>query len=357
MVRKSMLNKKYFILPFLILGVVLSGCGTVEEAVTNPPSVSEEPASREFFAMDTYMTITAYGEHGQEAADAAAEEINRLDQLISIGNPDSEIYHVNASGSGELSAPVGYLVERSLALYESTGGLFDIAIFPVMEEWGFPTQEYRVPDETEILQTLPLTDASKIKYDVQSAQISFETEQMKIDLGGITKGYASAEVMEIFRRYGVESGLVSLGGNVQLCGSRTDGSPWRVAIQGALEDADYIGILSASDTAVITSGGYERYFEENGKTYHHIIDPRTGYPAESGLLSVTIVSEDGTLADALSTALFIMGRDEAINYWHQHEQEFDFILFDEKEEVTISEGIAGAFESEYPVHIIQRDQG
>lgn len=129
---------------------------------------------------------------------------------------------------------------------------------------------------------------------------------MKVDFGGIAKGYTSASVMEIFKECGVTSGLVSLGGNVQALGSKIDGSSWKVAVQNPDSEENYLGVLSIKDKAVITSGGYERYLK-NGKVYHHIIDPSTGYPANSGLKSVTIVSNDGTLADGLSTSLFIMG--------------------------------------------------
>ena len=137
-------------------------------------------------------------------------------------------------------------------------------------------------------------------------------KNMKIDLGGIAKGYTSSRVMQIFKDCGVTSGLVSLGGNVQALGTKTDGTDWQIAIENPDKSSDYIGVVSVKDKAVITSGGYERYFEKNGKTYHHILDPKTGYPAESGLKSVTIVSDNGTLADALSTSLFVMGKEDAL---------------------------------------------
>lgn len=367
---------RIFIVSAIVAGMMFSGCGNsvsirsdavisdtheetsvscAEESELETAAKEQEQASRDFFAMDTYMTITAYGENSEEAVDAAVEEINHLDELISVGNSESEICQLNTNGSGVLSPPVGYLVERSKEFYESTGGLFDIAIYPIMDEWGFTTQEYKVPDQDTLEQLLALTDVSKISYDNATGEIFFGMDKMQIDLGGITKGYASAEVMQIFKNYGITSGLVSLGGNVQLYRSKTDGSPWRVAIQSPSDDYDYIGILSASDVAVITSGGYERYFEQDGVTYHHIIDPRTGYPSDGGLLSATIVSEDGTLADALSTTLFIMGTEGAIDYWHQSAENFDFILFDENQEIYITEGIADTFESDFPIHVISEN--
>ena len=315
----------------------------------------ETSFSQMVFAMDTYMTVTAYGTHGEEAVEAAVEEIERLDGLISVGDEGSEIYAVNTYGSGTLSPELGYLVMESLELYETTDGLFDIAIYPLMDAWGFTTQKYQVPDAETIDTLLELTDASLINYDSYTGDISFGMEGMQIDLGGIAKGYTSSQIMEIFTEYGVTSGLVSLGGNVHVLGTKVDGSLWRVAIQDPDDSSSYIGVLSTSDTAVITSGGYERYFEEDGVTYHHIIDPRTGYPADSGVISSTIVSSDGTLADGLSTALYIMGVEDAIDYWREYGEEFDFILMDEEKNVYITEGIADSFETDYTMVVVTAD--
>lgn len=196
-------------------------------------------------------------------------------------------------------------------------------------------------------------DASQIQYKPSECLLTLP-EGVEIDLGGIAKGYTSGRIMAIFEKYGIQSGIVSLGGNVQLYGTKADGSPWKVAIQNpdtSTDAADYIGILEIKDKAVITSGGYERYFEQDGKTYHHILDPDTGYPAESGLTSVTIVSEDGTLADGLSTSLFIMGKKKALEYWRAHADSFDVILVEEDGTITLSEGIQDEFSSDYDVHV------
>lgn len=197
-----------------------------------------------------------------------------------------------------------------------------------------------------------------INYDSKERSISFGIDGMEIDLGGIAKGYTSSRIMEIFKDYDIDSGLVNLGGNVQAYGTKTDGSNWRVAIKNpdtADDDTDdYIGILSIADKAVITSGGYERYFEQDGKTYHHIIDPSTGYPAENGLVSVTIVSDDGTLADGLSTSLFIMGKDKAVEFWKVHSDEFDAVLVADDGTIYVTEGIKDSFTSDGTVEIVSK---
>ncbi len=313
-------------------------------------------ASRDIFAMDTYMTVKAYGSNADEAVEEAIKEIERLDGMLSATDKDSEIYKLNMNQGGSLSEDVSYLIERSKEIYESTEGTFNIAIYPIVEKWGFASGDYNVPTQDELNELLKDTDFSKVNYDKNNQSLLYETETMKIDLGGIAKGYTSARIMDIFKDLGVTSGIVNLGGNVQVLGTKTDGSDWKVAIQDPLDEDSYIGVLKTHDKAVITSGGYERYFEKDGVRYHHIIDPKTGYPADSGLISVTIVCSDGTMADCLSTSLFIMGKDEAIAYWKKHSSEFDTILYTENNELLVTEGIADQFTSELNITIINDDK-
>ena len=325
------------------------------EAETSGEDADEEAeVSKDLFAMDTYMTLTAYGEHAQEAVDKAAERVEELDALLSTGDENSEIYQLNQSGEATLSEEGGYLVERALELYQKTDGAFDIAIYPVMQAWGFPTQEYHVPDDATLKEKLALADASKVNYDKDTRKISFDQDGMEIDLGGIAKGYTSSQIMQIYQDCGVTSGLVNLGGNVQALGCKTDGSKWRVAIQSPDDTEDYLGILEIENQAVITSGGYERYFEEDGVTYHHIIDPATGYPADSGLISVTIVSDDGTLADGLSTSLFIMGEEKAAQFWRENSDEFETIMETSDGKLYVTEGIADSLTTDRDVTVIEK---
>lgn len=327
---------------------------SMQSAGTKSDDIETKSAQKDVFAMDTYMTVTAYGEQAEAATDAAIEEIERLDDLLSTGDEISEIARMNQNGGGQLTEDSAYLLERAIELYDETEGAFDVAIYPVMEAWGFTTQNYQVPSEETLQALLPLTDGSKIEYDDEAMEVTFGRKGMKIDFGGIAKGYTSARIMEIYQEYGITSGMVNLGGNVQVLGSKIDGSDWRVAIQSPDDANDYIGVLEVRNKAVITSGGYERYFEQDGKTYHHIIDPSTGYPAENELISVSIISEDGTLADGLSTALFVMGKDRALEYWSAHSNAFDAILLTEDDVIYVTEGIADDFTSELTVKIVEK---
>lgn len=326
----------------------------VSEQTESQEKQSEEAAQEEYtedvFAMDTYMTLTAYGEHAQEAVKAGIQEIERLDALWSTGNENSEIAAINRDGGGVLSDETLYLVNRALELYESTEGAFDISIYPVMDLWGFTTGDFSVPTESELQQTMALVGADRlqIKTDDETGESTLSMEKgMQIDLGGIAKGYTSGRVMDIFREYGVTSAIINLGGNVFVLGNKTDGSKWKVGIQDPEDETASLGGIAISNKAVITSGGYERYFEDEdtGIKYHHIIDPKTGSSANNGLISVTIISEDGTLADGLSTSLFVMGTEDAVTYCEEHCETdgFDVIMETESGEIYITDDLVEDF--------------
>ena len=326
-----------------------------EDAGEQNSSDSSQEYTSDVFAMDTYMTLTAYGENAQEAVEAGIAEIQRLDDLLSTGKDTSEVAQINANGGGVLSEDTDYLVKRALDIYQSTNGAFDISIYPVMQLWGFTTGNFAVPSESDLAAKLALVDAGKIILSEENGQTSISLpEGMEIDLGGIAKGYTSGRVMDVMKSYGIKSAVINLGGNAHVLGNKTDGSQWKVGIQDPEDENGYLGGVSVTDKAIITSGGYERYFEKDGVTYHHIIDPATGYPAENGLISVTIVSADGTLADGLSTSLFVMGKDKAIDYWKAHSDELDMILLTDDEKLYVSEGIKDSFTSDREVEIIKK---
>ncbi len=344
------------ILSGVLPALLFSGCAGSEDAVS--PAVEGsglvtgaadgQEYTKTLFAMDTYMTLTAYGEKAEEAVEAGAEEIKRLDALFSIGDEGSEIYAVNAAGGGALSEEAAMLVRRSLNIWEQTDGLFDISVYPIMKLWGFPTGEYRVPEAEEIAETLPLVNAGNLLLTEKDEETILSMEDgMQIDLGGIVKGYADDRVAEIFSSYGITDAVINLGGDVRVMGTRPDGTRWRVGIRDPEDEDGYLGGLALTDISVVTSGGYERYFEdtETGIRYHHIIDPRTGAPADNGLLSVSVISEDGTLADALSTTLFILGTEDAVTYCEAHcaEDGFGALLMTEDREIYLTEDLEESF--------------
>lgn len=324
--------KRLFIGGLLVAALMLAGCSA-------QTSAEESSQSREVYAMDTVMTLEAYGQNADAALDEAVAEIERLDALWSIASSDGEIAQLNAEKQITASADTLALLTRAKEISAATDGLFSTTIAPLMEAWGFTSGDYRVPDEAELSALLAHVDDEEIAISDSTVTIPADAE---VDLGGIAKGFTSARVMEIFRENGVENGILSLGGNVQALGTKPDGSLWRVGLQDPADERALFATLELADKAVITSGAYERNFEQDGVVYHHIIDPRTGYPAESGLSSVTIVSDDGTLADGLSTALYIMGKEAAVEFWRSNRDDFDMVLLADDGAVTVSAGIADA---------------
>lgn len=244
----------------LMASMLCCGCqAKATEEVTNTSTAEKvqtkqmtEPVSKEVFAMDTYMTLTAYGENAQTAVDEAAKEITRLEEMLSIGKEDSEVALINANGEGKVSDETGEMLDYALSLSEQSGGAFDITVYPLMKVWGFTDKEYKVPEDKEIQEALHKIDSGKVQYDKEQHYVTLAKKDMAIDLGGIAKGYASDKVAEIFRKNGVESGIVNLGGNVKTIGTKETGANWKVAIQNPDVQEEYIGVVEVADKVVIT---------------------------------------------------------------------------------------------------------
>ncbi len=289
---------------FIMCILLLTGCGGAEET-----------ASATVFAMDTVMNLETGGLNANRAVEEMTAEINNLNVLLSATDERSLIHN---SGHHELFVKVEALSER-------TNGAFDPKLHAVMEAWGFPTKAYRIPTQGELEAAL--------------AEDAW-------DLGGIAKGYTADRCVDILDRLNVNRALLDLGGNVQTYGTKADGTPWRIGIDNPSGDG-YLGVISVEGTkAVVTSGDYQRYFEENGIRYHHILDPETGASADSGLRSVTVICDSGTTADALSTALFVMGLEEGAKFWRSSDDfEAVFVTADGKIYATEGAGLSDcAFE-------------
>lgn len=311
--------------------VLLAGCAPA-------PAQSAPTTERTFFAMDTVMTLRLY-EGGDEALLAGAEErVQALAVLLSVTDENSEIYALNHTGGAELSPDTAELFRNALELCARTDGALDISTYPVLTAWGFTTGAYSVPDGETIAALLPLVDYTRVALDGNRAALP---QGMEIDLGSVAKGYTGEMLSAYLKENGVTSATLDLGGNIQTVGAKPDGTPWRIGIRSP-EGEGNVGVVEAADQAVVTSGGYERYFEEDGARYWHIIDPKTGAPARSGLLSVTVVGDSGLLCDALSTALFVMGPDKALAHWRQH-QDFQAVLILEDGSIIITAGLVGSF--------------
>ena len=337
--------KKYFISAMLSALLFLTGCSAES---------SPEPVQGTFFAMDTMMDFTIYGESG--LIDQSESLIASLESLVSVTDANSELYAINQTGSGTLTGKASSLMEQALEICRRTDGALDLSIYPIVRAWGFTTGSYQVPDEAEIQALLPLVDYRKIQYDAATGTVTLP-EGMEIDLGSVAKGYAGQLAAQMLREHGVQSALLNLGGNVQTVGAKPDGSPWQIGIKDP-QGEDAMMVLSVEDQAVVASGGYERYFEQDGQTYWHIMDPSTGHPADSGLISVTIVGDEGVVCDGLSTALFVMGLEKAADLWAQS-GDFEAVFVTASGEVYITVGLRDRFAlteqyADTPVSVIER---
>ena len=330
-----------------LLLAALAVCGLTGCGGTRDPDEAQE--SIQVIAMDTAMVLTAYGKESTRAVYDAEEEVRRLDALLSRTSGSSEVSMLNGAG-GEM-VPVGAeictLIQTAGDFTEATGGAFDITIAPMVSAWGFTTDSYQVPDREALQTLLESVGMEHVHLSGGSARLDPGT---MIDLGGIAKGYTADRVAEIFQEHAVPRGKVELGGNILVIGDKPDGTAWRVGVQDPKhpDEADgLVCVLNLTDAFAVTSGSYQRYFEQDGKRYHHIIDPATGCPADSGLTSVTVVADsargNGTMCDALSTALFVMGEDKALDFWRSGVYDFQLVLVTEDGRVVVTEGLKDGF--------------
>ena len=300
----------------------------------------------DIFAMDTYMSLVAVGDGAFDVLQQTANEINTLEQRLSRTIDTSDVARLNAGGTAVLSGDTAALLKSALQYSAETNGAFDVTIAPLVQLWGITTDSPRVPLQEEIDALLPLVGSEHVRLSGAPAALD---EGFAIDLGGIGKGYASDETAELFAESGISGGFVSLGGNVYVHGVTAEGKPWNVAIQDPRNTEDYACTLRLTDAFVVTSGGYQRNFTApDGTVYQHIIDPTTGYPVDNGLLSVSIVTRrdsggTGTMADAYSTALYVMGEAAAVDFWRQ-QGTFDMVLVTVDGRVLYTAGLADCFD-------------
>ncbi len=310
----------------------LSGCGETKMSQS------------QLFAMDTIMTLTAYGKNREAGLTAAEGTISALDSMLDPELSTSTTYAINhAEGSPVVvSGQIAEMLSTASLVYTQSGGALDLSLYPLIKRWGFVDGKYYVPSDAEISQELAkkcFDQMSLTSFPSSGSYSVIFPAGAEISFASIAKGCAAESAVSAMRQAGVESGIISLGGNVQTLGLKPDGSNWNVAIQDPNNTETYLGVLSVGETAVVTSGSYQRFFTDMwGHTYHHIFNPATGYPASTNLLSVTIICPDGTMADALSTAMFVLGETRALNYWRTYGG-FEMVLVNKDNEVICTSGL------------------
>lgn len=262
--------------------------------------------------MDTAVELRFVPGSSKESVqvrEAVFTEIKRLEELFSRSIADSEINRINNSAGRRpvsVNPEVIFVTEKAIDYANLSRGAFDPTIAPLIDLWGFLGQNYRLPGITEIEETLPLVDYTLLEIDSSRSTIYLPREGMALELGGIAKGYIVDQALQVLIRAGIEHAFINAGGDIGLIGAKPDGSPWRIGIRHPRKENEIIAVLQATGGAVVTSGDYQRTFEENSISYHHILNPATGMPSRD-LVSVTIVAPTATEADALSTAVFVLG--------------------------------------------------
>jgi len=287
----------------LLLTLGFGGCG-----------ISQEPETRTVFAMDTVITLTAYGKNAGSALDAAVQKLNDYDVLLDVDSGDIGAINENAGEFVGVSGEVYKLLSDCVEFSRQTDGAFDITVGRYVELWGFRSQT-RVPSDEEIAEAEEFIGWEQIELADGKVKIP---EGMQLDLGAVAKGFVAGKLKQLLTEYGVTSAILSLGGNVTTLGKKPDGTQFVVAIRDPNDADAYLDTVQVSDSAVVTSGSYMRWFEQDGVRYHHIIDPKTGKPADSGLVSVTVICTDDTAADAYATAFFVMGAEKTSEFLKSH---------------------------------------
>ena len=319
----------------LISALPLGGCG------------GNKRYEEQLFAMDTAMTLTAYGKNAEAGLSSAAGVLRSLDATLDPENEDSAVYAINHANGGSVvvKGQVAEMLSAAAEVYERSNKALDLSIYPLVKAWGFIDGKYTVPsaEEIEALRgNLNFSAVTVTSFTESGDYLVTAPAETALTFGAVARGCASGYAVAALRASGVTSAIVSLGGNVQTLGLKPYGSNWNVAIEDPNDTSQYAGVLSVGETAVITSGSYQRYFEKDGKTYPHILDPHTGYPADSGLKSVTIVCTSGVTADCLSTALFVLGKDAALDYWRTYGG-FEMILITQDDQIVCTSGLKSIF--------------
>ena len=294
------------------------------------------------YSMGSYVQQTVYGGNREEAAAAASSAVTELEGLISRNVADSDIIRLNqAAGTEflEIDQRTWDVLNTSLQVCQASNGAFDITIGPISGLWGFDTQEPHLPQDSTIQSLLPMVDYENLSL-LEDGTAALQVHGTALDLGAVGKGAGCDAAIAAYQENGADRAIVSVGGSVGVYGRKPGDQPWRIAVRDPDSDGS-LGELAIYEGFLSTSGSYEKTFTQDGVTYHHILDPRTGYPADSDLLSVTVWSPGGALSDALSTACFVLGMEDSLPLLEEFDSGAIFIT--EDHQIYVTENLQDAF--------------
>lgn len=336
--KRSRSHSRFF---YLILCTVLvcpmllfTGCGNITDADTS--TTGNQPISISSIKLNTAVQITIYDSQDKALLDDCLALCDKYELVFSRTNEKSELYKLNhrkdtsdkdtstdrqttpypVSGTADtwhISEDLASLLSEGLDITRESDGAFDIAIAPLTSLWDFTAEDPKVPDDAAIQKALPLCSSEGVTMDGQD--ITLPSDDIQFDVGAIAKGYIADRLKDFLVKKGVKSAIINLGGNVLCIGSKPDGAPFKIGIQKPFADRNETeAVMDIAGKSVVSSGIYERCFKQNGKLYHHILNPQTGYPYDNGLISVTIISDQSVDGDALSTTCFALGLEDGLKF-------------------------------------------
>lgn len=326
-----------FVLMIILILPLATAC-TLEQSKT----AAVDPISKEALLLGTFCKVTVYDQTSRDVLEKAFNRIAEIEDKMTINKDTSEIITLNQKSGVEfvtLSPDTFQVIKRALYYSDISKGKFDISIGPWVKLWGIGTPEARVPSQTELDNARPLINYKNILLDEKNSKAMLKEKGMIVDLGAIAKGYAADEVKRILSENGVNHAIINLGGNIYAMGTKPDKSDWKIGIQNPFEPTgDYLGIIGVSDKTVVTSGVYERFFEKDGKSYHHILDTETGYPVKNSLVGVSIIADRSIDGDALSTSVFSLGLEKGMELIESLDT-VDAIFITSDYEIYLSSGL------------------
>lgn len=331
---------KYITFSFLLilLSSMFGGCSKNNK--------TSEPITNSKILMGTVITITLYDSTDESILTKSFDKIEELESILSINENGTLIDKINENAGispVEVDDDTFTIIKKGIEYSNLTNGLFDISIGPLVKLWSIGLPEAKVPTLNEINEKLPLINYKDIEIDEENKTVFLKRKGMMIDLGGIAKGYTADIISNILVEEGVKSAIINLGGNVYALGTKVNGSNWTIGIQNPFSDrGDIVGTISINNKSVVTSGIYERYIEKDGIKYHHILNPKTGYPYDNEIAGITIISDKSVDGDALSTSVFAMGLKDGINFVNTQEN-IDAIFITKDNKIYITNGIKDIF--------------
>lgn len=329
-----------------ILKIILIAAFTIIATVGCNKSQKNEEVSKTDIFMGTVVKITLYEGGGEDILNKAFDKVKEIEDLVSINKENTELEKLNKSASIEpvkLSDTTFNIIEKALHYSQISDGNYDLTIGPLVKLWNIGLPQAKVPTQSDIDDAIKKVDYTKVEINKDKKEVFLKDKNMMLDLGSIAKGYAADEIIKVLKENGVKEAIVDLGGNLYIMGLKNGESEWKIGIQDPFDDrGNIVGSIEIHDKSVVTSGIYERYIEKDGVKYHHILNPKTGYPYETDIAGISIIANKSIDADALSTLIFTKGIKKGLEFVEDLEN-VDAIFVSNDKKIYVTSGLKDNF--------------